>query len=203
MKLLHLDSSILGPHSVSRLLSAEIVARQVELHPGIEVQYRDLEADAALHLSAAHMAVFQGAPFEDPALGADLAVGGAYIDELLACDILVIGAPMYNFTVPSQLKAWIDRVLIAGRTFRYDERGAPVGLATGKKAFIASARGGLYADGGPAAALEHHESYLRGVLGFIGITDVTVVRAEGVRINAEAKAAAIDAARAEIAVLAA
>ena len=142
MKLLHIDSSILGPHSVSRMLSAEIVARQVELHPGVEIWRRDLEADAALHLSSAHIAAFQGAPFEDPALGADLAAGSAYIEDLLACDILVIGAPMYNFTVPTQLKAWIDRVLVAGRTFRYDETGAPVGLVLGKKAFIASARGG-------------------------------------------------------------
>ena len=203
MMLLHIDSSILGPHSVSRQLSAEIVARQVELHPGLEIQYRDLDADAGLHLSSAHMAAFEGAPFEDPALGADLAAGSAYIDDLLACDILVIGAPMYNFTVPSQLKAWIDRVLIAGRTFRYDERGAAIGLVTGKKAFIASARGGLYSDGAPSAALEHHESYLKGVLGFIGVTDVTVVRAEGVRISPEVKAAAIDAAKAEIATLAA
>ena len=180
MKLLHLDSSILGSNSVSRALSAEIVAREQALHPGLEVTYRDLAADQGLHLSGAHLAAFQGGAVDNAALGADLAAGGAYLDELFAADIIVIGAPMYNFSVPSQLKAWIDRVVVAGKTFRYGPNGAESLLPKGKKVFIASSRGNVYVAGSPAAALEHHESYLTGVLSFIGLSDVTVVRAEGI-----------------------
>src|SRR5580693_7480862 len=202
MKLLHIDSSVLGPHSASRALSAEIVARQVALHPGIEVIRRDLAADAALHLSSAHLAVWQGGTVGDVTLGADLAKGGAYLDELLAADIIVIGAPMYNFSIPSQLKAWIDRVVVAGKTFRYGANGAE-GLLKNKKVFIASSRGSVYAAGSPAAALDHHESYLTGVLSFIGLTDLIIVRAEGLALGAEAKDAAMLKARANIAAIAA
>lgn len=202
MQLLHIDSSVLGPHSASRALSAEIVARQVALHPGINVVRRDLAADAALHLSSAHLAAWQGGAVEDSALGADLAKGGAYLEELFAADIIVIGAPMYNFSIPSQLKAWIDRVVVAGKTFRYGANG-PEGLLKNKKVFIASSRGSVYAAGSPAAALEHHESYLTGVLSFIGLTDVTVVRAEGLALGTEAKEAAMFKAREDIAAMAA
>jgi FMN-dependent NADH-azoreductase len=203
MKLLHLDSSILGPNSVSRALSAEIVARQVALHPGIEVNYRDLAADPALHLSGAHLAAWQGAAIADQAISHDLAKGSTYIDELLAADIVVIGAPMYNFSVSSQLKAWFDRVLVAGKTFRYAENGVESLLPKGKRVFIASSRGGVYAPGSPAAAMEHHETYLRVVLGFIGLTDVTIVRAEGVALGPDARAAAVAKAQVDIAALAA
>jgi FMN-dependent NADH-azoreductase len=202
MKLLHIDSSILGGNSVTRTLSAEIVARETALHPGLAVVYRDLAADAARHLSGAHIAARFGAAVDDVALGYDLTKGDIWLDELHAADILVIGAPMYNFTVPTQLKAWIDRVAIAGKTFRYTQSG-PEGLLTGKKAFIASARGGIYSPGSPAAALEHHESYLTGVLAFLGITDVTIVRAEGVSISPEARETALTKARAEISAIAA
>jgi FMN-dependent NADH-azoreductase len=202
MQLLHIDSSVLGPNSASRALSAEIVARQVALHPGLKVVRRDLETDAALHLSSAHLAAWQGSAVEDAKLGADLAKGGAYLEELFAADIIVIGAPMYNFSIPSQLKAWIDRVVVAGKTFRYGANGAE-GLLKNKKVFIASSRGNVYAAGSPAAALEHHESYLTGVLSFIGLTDVTIVRAEGLAFGPEAKEAAMLKARANIAALAA
>jgi FMN-dependent NADH-azoreductase len=202
MQLLHIDSSVLGPNSASRALSAEIVARQLALHPGINVVHRDLAGDAALHLSSAHLAAWQGGAVEDADLGADLAKGGAYLEELLAADIIVIGAPMYNFSVPSQLKAWIDRVVVAGKTFRYGANGAE-GLLKNKKVFIASSRGNVYAAGSPAAALEHHESYLTGVLSFIGLTDVTIVRAEGLAFGPEAKEAAMLQARANIAAIAA
>ncbi len=202
MQLLHIDSSVLGPNSASRALSAEIVARQIALHPGINVVYRDLAADSALHLSSAHLAAWQGGVIEDALLGADLAKGGGYLDELLASDIVVIGAPMYNFSIPSQLKAWIDRVVVAGKTFRYGANGAE-GLLKNKKVFIASSRGNVYAPGSPAAALEHHESYLTGVLSFIGLTDVTIVRAEGLAFGPEAKQAAMLKAREHIAAMAA
>jgi FMN-dependent NADH-azoreductase len=203
MQLLHIDSSVLGPISASRALSAEIVARQVSLRPGMTVVHRDLAADAALHLSSAHLAAWQGGAVEDAALGLDLAKGGAYLEELFDADIIVIGAPMYNFSIPSQLKAWIDRVVVAGKTFRYGANGAEGLLSKNKKVFIASSRGNVYAAGSPAAALEHHESYLIGVLSFIGLTDVTVVRAEGLAFGAEAKEAAMLQARANIAAMAA
>jgi FMN-dependent NADH-azoreductase len=203
MTILHIDSSILGGHSVSRLLSAAIVARQQALHPSSKVIYRDLVADAALHLSDRHLAVFQGGAVTDPALGADLAAGSTYIDDLFAADIIVIGTPMYNFSIASQLKAWIDRVCVAGRTFRYGANGPEGLLPKGKKVFIASSRGGVYTGDSPAAGLEHHETYLKGVLGFVGLTDVTVVRAEGLSLGEEAKEAAIAKAKSEIAALAA
>jgi FMN-dependent NADH-azoreductase len=201
--ILHIDSSILGGYSVSRALSADIVARQLRLHPGSRVIRRDLVVDAALHLSDAHIAVFQGGEVKSPALGEDLAVGGAYIDDLFAADIIVIGAPMYNFSIPSQLKGWIDRVCVAGRTFQYGANGPEGLLPKGKKVFIASTRGGVYTGNSPAAVLEHHESYLKGVLGFIGLTDVTVIRAEGLNLGEEPKATAIAQAKAQIEALAA
>jgi len=203
MQLLHIDSSVLGSNSASRTLSAEIVARQVALHPGMTVMHRDLAADAALHLSAAHLAAWQGGAVEGTVLNADLAKGGAYLEELIAADMIVIGAPMYNFSIPSQLKAWIDRVVVAGKTFRYGANGAEGLLSKNKKVFIASSRGNVYAAGSPAAALEHHESYLTGVLSFIGLTDVVIVRAEGLAFGPEAKAEAMLKARQNIAGMAA
>jgi FMN-dependent NADH-azoreductase len=200
--ILHIDSSILGGYSVSRTLTAEIVAKQQALHPDARIIRRDLVVDAGMHLSDAHMAVFQGGEVGNAALGQDLATGSAYIDDLFAADIIVIGAPMYNFTIPTQLKGWIDRVCVAGRTFQYGANG-PEGLVKGKKVFVASARGGVYTGDSPAASLDHQESYLRGVLAFIGLTDVTIIRAEGLALGEDAKAAAIAGAKAHIQALAA
>lgn len=202
MQVLHLDSSALGAASVSRQLTSEIVARQRALHPDIEVTYRDLAADPALHLTGAHMAARMGATSDDATLNDDLVKGNAYMDELFAADVLVIGAPMYNLSIPTPLKAWIDRVAVAGKTFRYTATG-PEGLLKGKKAFIASARGGVYSAGSPAAALEHQETYLIGLLAFLGVTDVKVVRAEGMAFGPEAKEAAIAHALEDIAAIAA
>ena len=194
---------VIDADSVSRELSAQIVAKHMALHPGLNVTHRDLASDAALHLSSAHLAAWQGGAVEDEFLGADLAKGGSYLDELIAADIIVIGAPMYNFTIPSQLKAWIDRVVVAGKTFRYGENGAEGLLSKNKRTFIASSRGNVYAPGSPAAAFDHHESYLTGVLAFIGLTNVTVIRAEGLAFGPQAKEAAMAKARSHIATLAA
>ena len=192
MKLLHIDSSILGEVSVSRRLSASIVERQRALHDGLDVTYRDLAAAPLLSLSSAHLAAWQGAATDDAALLADLAAGATIVDELFAADIIVIGAPMYNFTLPTQLKAWVDRVLVAGRTFRYGADGKPEGLLpAGKRVIIASARGGFYAGGAPAAPLDHQESLLITALGFIGLTDITVIRAEGIATGPEGRAAGL------------
>jgi FMN-dependent NADH-azoreductase len=201
-KLLHVDSSILGAGSVSRELSAAIVAEEQRRHPGLSVTYRDLAVTPVGHLSGAHLAAFQGAAPESPALAQDLAAGQSALEEFLAADIVVVGAPMYNFSVPSQLKAWIDRLAVAGKTFRYTENG-PVGLAGGKKVIVASSRGGFYGPGTQIEFLDHQENYLRGVFGFFGITDVSFIRAEGVALGGEQRARAIEAARSEIAQVAA
>ena len=128
MKLLHIDTSILGGHSVSRQVSAAIVDRLRKEMSGLEVTYRDLSLTPLSDLSGGHLAAAQGAGPEAPALQQDLAAGQAMLDEFLAADIVVIGAPMYNFTTPTQLKAWIDRILVAGKTFRYSAQGVE-GLA--------------------------------------------------------------------------
>ena len=202
MKLLHIDTSILGQNSVSRQLTAAIVARLQAVHPALEIRYLDLGAEPLAHLSGAHLAAAQGATPESAALALDLQRGREALETFLPADIIVVGAPMYNFTVSSQLKAWIDRVCVAGKTFRYGDTG-PQGLAGGKKVIIASSRGGFYGPQTPAAALEHQESYLRGVFAFLGITEVTFVRAEGVNISPDQRQAAITAATAEAAQLAA
>jgi FMN-dependent NADH-azoreductase len=202
MKLLHVDSSILGQGSVSRILSAEIATTQKALHPGLEVSYRDLAAAPIGHLNGAHLAAAQGAVPADAAIEKDIALGEAMLEEFLTADIVVVGAPMYNFGVPSQLKAWIDRLAVAGKTFRYTAEG-PQGLAGGKKVIVASSRGGFYGPGAPAAVWEHQESYLRAVFGFFGITDLTFVRAEGVALGSDAREKAIQAARGEVTKLAA
>lgn len=189
MKLLHLDSSALGNHSVSRGLTADIVAQFKRAHPGAEVRYRDLAAQPLPHWSPV-------ADASDPSA----LLGNEVMDEFLAADVIVLGAPMYNFGIPSQLKAWIDRVAVAGRTFRYTADG-PVGLAGGKRVIVASSRGGFYGEGTAGAAMDFQENYLRAVLGFLGIADVEFVRAEGVAVSAEHKAQALDTARAAIGTL--
>ena len=183
MKLLHLDSSVLGPHSVSRQVSAAIVDRLRQATPSLEVVYRDLTQTPLAHLSGSHLAAAQGAPA--PAeLGPDLAASAAALDEFLAANTVVIGAPMYNFTIPSQLTASIDRILVAGKTFKYGAAG-PEGLAGGKRVIVAISRGGYYGAGSPAAALEHLESYLRGVFGFMGIHDPEFIIADGIQVSPE------------------
>jgi len=163
MKLLHIDSSILGENSVSRQLSAATVDQLRKLDPALEVTYRDLAIAPPEHFTAA-----------------DMGISDAVLEEFLAADVIVIGAPMYNFTIPSQLKAWIDRILISGKTFRYGPDGVE-GLAGDKRVILTISRGGFYGQASPAAALEHLETYLRGVFGFIGIVPEVVV-AEGVAI---------------------
>jgi len=184
MRLLHIDASIQGANSASRLLSATVVDRLRKTTPGLEVTYRDLAAAPLAHLSGAHLAVALGATPESPTLQQDLAASQAVLEEFLAADIVVIGAPMYNFTIPTQLKAWIDRIVVAGKTFRYSAEG-PVGLAGNKRVIIAISRGGLYGPGAPAAVLEHLETYLRGVFGFIGVANPELIVAEGLMIGTE------------------
>ena len=183
MTILHIDSSITGDSSVSRTISGAIVDRLLSENRDSTIVRRDLVADPLPHLTLAS--------FNDAEV----------LDEFLAADTVVIGAPMYNFTLPSQLKAWLDRVLIAGKTFRYGDSG-PEGLAGGKRVIVALARGGIYDAGSPAAALEHLESYLRGIFNFIGI-EPEFVAADGINISAEQKESAVRAALGETVLLAA
>jgi len=185
MKLLHIDSGILGEHSVSRRLTAAVAAQWTADVPDLDVTYRDLAAEPLDHLSGAVVA-------------SGFADGAAALEEFLAADVIVVGAPMYNFTIPSQLKAWIDRLAVQGKTFRYTESG-PVGLAGGKTLIVVSTRGGFYGADTPLAGLDHQEAYLRTVFGFLGITDIRFLRAEGVAISPDHKTAAIAAAEREIA----
>lgn len=193
MKLLHIDSSILGAGSVSRTLSAAIVAAQQAQHPGLQVSYRDLAAQPVDHLSGAHLAAGQGAVPEDAALAADVADGAAVLDAFLVADIVVVGAPMYNFGIPSTLKAWIDRLAVAGKTFHYTASG-PEGLAGGKRVIVASSRGGFH-QGAPS---DFQEPYLRFMFGFFGITDVEFVRAEGLAVSPQHRSDGMAAAHAMI-----
>lgn len=189
MKLLHLDSSVLGPHSVSRQVSAAIVDRLRQATPSLEVGYRDLTTTPLAHLSGLHLAARQGAT-PDAALQPDIAAGQAVLEEFLAADIVVIGAPMYNFTIPSQLKAWIDRILVAGKTFQYGPNGVK-GLAGGKRIIVTLSRGGFYGADTPAAAGEHLETYLRWVFGFIGITNPEFISADGIQVGPEHREKAV------------
>jgi FMN-dependent NADH-azoreductase len=177
--ILHLDASINGDNSASRAISRSIVD-QIR---GGTVVYRDLAANPLPHLTL------------------DAFADSSVLDEFLAADTIVIGAPMYNFTLPTQLKAWIDRIVIAGRTFRYGANG-PEGLAKGKRVIIALARGGFYNEGSPAASLEHLETYLRGVFNFIGIEPEFVV-ADGLAIGPEQRDSSIKQALGETVRLAA
>lgn len=195
--LLHLDASAHGSDSVSRGLTAQVVADWVKAEPGLIVRYRDLAAQPIAHLTADMLERPEGeAP---PELKREREESEAIVEEFLAADVVVIGAPMYNFTVSSQLKAWIDRVVRAGRTFQYAATG-PVGLAGGKRVVIVSSRGGAYSSAG-RAHLDFQESYLKLILGFMGVTDVRIIRAEGLAMGPEHRENATRAARAAIAEL--
>ena len=189
MRLLHIDSSILGEASASRQLSAAVVRALTRAMPDLEIIRRDLDADPIPHLDSRSLAAVRRGIAGNAAHDAD-EKSAAALDEFLGADIVVIGAPMYNFAIPSQLKAWLDRIVIAGKTFRYSEAGVQ-GLAGDKKVIIAASRGGLYGPGTPQEAYDFQERYLRAILGFIGVADIEIVRAEGLAYGPEQREAAI------------
>ncbi|MBW0170923.1 MAG: FMN-dependent NADH-azoreductase [Hydrogenophaga sp.] len=197
MQLLHIDSAITGDQSVSRQLTARTVEAWVAAHPGTQVQRLDLAASVVPHLSADALGFRTGQAAATEAQRQENALSEALVSQFLAADVVVIGAPLYNFTIPTQLKAWIDRVAQAGRTFTYTEQG-PKGLAGGKTVIVAITRGGVYSTSEGGRAMEHQETYLKTVLGFFGITDVRFVRAEGVAMGPDAKAQALETAESEI-----
>jgi FMN-dependent NADH-azoreductase len=190
MKLLHVDGSILGDHSVSRAVSAAIVAHLKAGAPDLAVTYRDVAATPIPHLSGAYLAGQQPNATNTSDIQNDVELGRTVLSEFMAADIVVIGAPLYNFTISSQLKAWIDRILVAGQTFKYTETGS-VGLVPEKRVIVAVARGGLYGEGSASAKAEHAETYLRVVLDFIGVTNPEFVIAEGIALGPEAREKAL------------
>ena len=185
MKLLHIDSAATGAGSVTRELTAAIVARWQDAVPGLSVTHRDLDAERLPRLTG---------PILTKADAGAAEASEQTLQQFLDSDVIVIGAPMYNFSVPSTLKAWIDRVAVSGRTFRYTESG-PEGLAKGKRMVIASGRGGMYGDNSPA---DFQEAYLRQVFGFLGVSDIEFIRAEGVAYSPQHRTDALEGAKAAI-----
>jgi FMN-dependent NADH-azoreductase len=194
--LLVLTSSLGGEASVSNLLVEHAVSEILARSPHARVVRRDLAVDTIPHLTPATVSGVRSVA-ETEAEHAARALSDILVAELKAADVIVIGAPMYNFSIPSTLKAWFDHVLRAGVTFSYSEAG-PKGLLEGKRVIVVEARGGFYSEG-PARAADFQEAYLRHLLGFMGLTDVTFVRAEKIGLGPEARDAAIAGARAEIA----
>jgi FMN-dependent NADH-azoreductase len=199
MKLLHIDSSITGAQSVSRQLTNDIVNTWIASHPNTTVEYLDLVEKTPSHLSAESLG-FRMPPTDTTLTEGqrrENAISEALVTQFLAADVIVVGAPLYNFSIPSQLKSWIDRIAQAGRTFAYSPSGAK-GLAGGKTVIVASTRGGVYSTSEGGRAMEHQESYLQTVFGFLGITDVRFVRAEGVAMGEAKKAEALTLAAAHV-----
>lgn len=184
MTILHIDSSINGVNSVSRSLSAEVVAHLKAVNPSETVLLRDLAAQPLPHLEQLG--------------GGDPSV----LEEFLSATTVVIGAPMYNFGIPSQLKAWLDYIAVPGKTFRYGASG-PEGLCGGLKVIVVSSRGGIFTAGSPYAPFDHQEGHLSAFFHFLGVTDLTFVRAEGLALGEEMQKRALEAAQAQIEMLAA
>ena len=180
MKLLHLDSSIMGEGSASRAISGAVVERLRETDPSLDVTYRDLTAEPIPHMTLDTFLKLES---------------GEDVQQFLAADVVVIGVGFYNFSITSQLKAWVDRIAVKGNTFTYGETG-PVGLSAGKRVIIALARGNVYGEGSPYAAYEHAETLLRSIFSFVG-ADVEVIVAEGLGRGEEARRTAIDGALAQ------
>lgn len=198
MNILHIDSSIMGSGSITRKLSSTIVTHILNSHPEASVEYRDLVGDELKHLTGPIAAGFRQTGISDfpQATLQEHQLSEALVRQFLGSEVVVIGAPMYNFSVSSQLKAWLDRIAQAGRTFKYTEQG-PVGLSAGKRIIVVSARGGFYSEG-PQQKMDHQESYLRAFFGFLGISDIHFIRAEGVSRGQHLREEGIEAATAEI-----
>ena len=190
----------MGERSVSRQLTADAVAHLLAKHPGAKVEHLDLVKDAPNHLAIDSLGPRLGLTEADlsPAQRAENAVTERLLQQFLAADVVVVGAPMYNFSVPSQLKAWCDRIAQAGRTFQYTPTG-PKGLVTDKRVIVVSTRGGFYAGKPHEVAMDHQEAYLKGFFGFLGVTDLHIVRAEGLNTGEEPRQQAIAAAQAALA----
>lgn len=199
-KVLLVTSSLAGAESKSTQLAKEFIAAWRDSGGRFEVAERDLAAPHIVHLSGAHLAAWmtpadkRSEPQQSLAEESD-----PLVEEVEAADAIVIAAPMYNFSIPSTLKAWIDHITRAGRTFRYTPQGKPEGLLKNKKVFVVAARGGVYTGNSPAASFDFQEPYLRAVLGFIGLTDVAFIHVEGQKVSPAAAEAGVAQARKAIA----
>lgn len=194
MKLLHIDTSIQPTGSLSREMSASAADRFKQETPSLEVQYLDLASNPLPHLTGS---VF-GAIIKDidtagfsEAERDDIVASRKALEDFMAADIVLLGVPLYNYSVPSTLRAWIDRIVVFGKTFRYGGPNQPIGLAAGKRVIVTLARGGNFAEGSPSAQHEHAETYLRSVFSLVGINDVEFVIAEGVAIGPEFRETAL------------
>ncbi len=195
---LHIDSSPLGEHSVSRKLTAKVLAELKITHPDTQVITRDLGTSPLPHLTGMTIGAFFSPPDQrNEALNEAIKLSDEVVDEVFAADVIVIGTPMWNFGIPSSLKAWIDHIIRAGRTFQYSSSGPESLLPAGKKVIIVSSRGGIYS-AGPMQVMDHQETYLKAILGFVGLHDISIIRAEGVAMGEEAKKDAIGSAEAQL-----
>jgi FMN-dependent NADH-azoreductase len=193
--LLFVASSLFGDDSQSRLIAAEFIDRWRQAHPRTTVVERALTADSIPHLSLATLTAAMTPPDARSAAERQAAaLADALIAEAEAADVIVIAAPMYNFSIPSTLKAWIDHIARAGRTFRYGAAGSE-GLLRGKKVFVVTGRGGVYSGDSPARAMDFQEPYIRAMLGFLGLDDVTFIHAEGLKSSPEGAAGGLARAR--------
>lgn len=188
-KVLVIDSAATGAQSVSHKLTDGLVAELQAAHPGAAIVRRDIGAEPIPHLTAETVSAIRTGEATTAAAAEALALSDKLVEELRAADLIVIGAPMYNFGIPSTLKAWFDHVLRARVTFRYTESG-PEGLLKGKRAVVVESRAGLYSEG-PMAAMDSQEPHLRTLLGFMGVTDVIFVRAEKLAFGPEAAEASL------------
>lgn len=194
MKILHVDSGIQGANSLSREMSAKAVERLTKAHPDASVQHLDLGRNPLPHLTEAALPlVFGFVEGSDEASG-EPAVSQQALADFIEADVVVVGAGFYNLTISSALKAWIDRIVINNKTFRYNEQGVPVGLMTGKRVILCVSRGGYYAEGSPASPMEYCEKYLRAIFGFMGFAQIDVVAADGTSVGPEQRQAAAAAA---------
>ncbi len=197
MQILQIDSSVAGAKSASRPLTKAAADQLLSVHPDAKLVYRDLIQDPLRHYTAVLRVHGAESDTHTPEQKAELAVGETILQEFLAADVVVVGVPMYNFSVPSQLKAWIDLICVAGKTFRYSPTG-PVGLCGEKRAIVISTSGGLYGPGSPFEPYNHQSRYIKDVFSFLGITNVTIITAEGLAIGPEKAASAIEDARSQI-----
>ena len=195
-KVLVLNSSALGSASVSNQLVQDVLAELRARDPRLIVTVRDLGANPIPHLNSDSATALRGAAPRNEAQATAQELSDTLIAELKAADTIVIGAPMYNFGIPSTLKAWFDYVLRAGITFRYTEAG-PVGLLEGKRAIIIESRGGYYSEGA-TKVLDSQEPHLKTLLGFVGIKDTTFIRVEKLAFGPEARQQAFEGARAQL-----
>ena len=202
MKVLYLDSGILGERSVSRIMTERAIARIKAEYPDADVTYRDFATDPVPHLAAETAGEWQALMVpDDPASPPEQTLSRILLDEFLAADIVLIGASLYNLTVPSTIKAWLDRIVIVGKTFSYTPEGQLMGLMGHKRAIVCISRGGFYAEGHPSHEIEHCEKYMRSILGFMGIEKIDMITADGTSVSPETREQALASVDEQIAAL--